>query len=505
MTFRPFRLPNRQTGVVRRSLFATTRPAFEKAMAFGPLNDIYAQVSPCHDALEFAEKSLAALGVKVEVDEAQLRAIPQDGPLIIVANHPFGGLEGLVMIAMLGRVRPDVRVLANYFLRRIPELRPAMFFVDPFGRADSAARNLQPLRAAARWLKQGGVLGVFPAGEVSHLTMRFRHVVDPPWNDVVARMAGMAKAAVVPVYFDGRNSDLFQLAGFVHPRLRTALLPRELLKKRDSRVQVQVGTAVPFERLAGFAKPQHMTAYLRMRTYILKGRLQSDCSGAPLSHTGHGREPIIAGQSPQVMLGELDALPADQHLLDSDSIRVSYARADQIPTVLQEIGRVRELAFRAVGEGTGKAIDLDRFDQWYLHLIAWHRRDHQVIGAYRMGQTDVILPQYGKAGLYTSTLFHYKSQLLDQISPAIELGRSFVHPDYQKEYTSLMQLWKGIARFVTLHPRYHILFGPVSISNEYNSVTKQLLIAFLQINRYLPSLGKLIRAKHPPHIRAFDR
>ena len=498
-TLRPFRIPNRCAGPVRRALFASTRPVIEKAMAFDVLNGIYARVHDRHHPVHFVRNSLDALGVTIDVSDDDLSCIPTKGPLVVVANHPFGGLEGLVLLSLLSRVRPDARVMANYMLHRIPDLRQAMFFVDPFDRTQSPSRNIAALRSAIRWVCRGGALGVFPAGEVAHLSMRRRCVIDPPWSETVARLIRRSDATVVPVYFDGRNSDLFQLLGLVHPLLRTVMLPRELLRKRDSRVIVHIGSPVAHQRLHSLTCPSHMTAYLRMRTYILKGRGPRDVAAAAPRRWRDGA-PIVRPMPADALRRDIDALATCQRLLETDSVAVYYAGTDQLPNVLPEIGRLRETAFRAVGEGSGHAVDLDEFDQWYLHLFAWDRKVRKIIGAYRMGPTDKILPQRGKAGLYTATLFHYKSRLLEQIDPAIEMGRSFVHPDYQKQYAPLMLLWKGIGRYLVANPHYKRVFGPVSISNDYNSITKQLLIAFLKLNRYLPDLGKLIRAKNPPHI-----
>ncbi|MAE67373.1 MAG: glycerol acyltransferase, partial [Phycisphaeraceae bacterium] len=261
----------------------------------------------------------------------------------------------------------------------------------------------------------------------------------------------------------------------------------------------QIGSPIPYRRFASMSDPEALTAHLRMRTYILKGRLQGGTDKpAPQRQVG---APIIAARLPNALRRDIEGVPSDQVLLGNEHIRVLYARTAQVPTVIREIGRLRELTFRAVGEGTGRAVDLDRFDDWYLHLIAWDQQAQQIVGAYRMGPTDEILARYGTSGLYTSTLFHYRPTLLEQISPALELGRSFVHPDYQKSYAPLMMLWKGIGAYAVANPRYRMMFGPVSISSDYRSISKQILMTFLRLNRYLPDLGRLLRPRHPPRLR----
>jgi len=197
------------------------------------------------------------------------------------------------------------------------------------------------------------------------------------------------------------------------------------------------------------------------------------------------------------------ALPACQHLVESGSLQVLYGSAEQLPNVLHEIGRLRETAFRLVGEGTGHEIDLDRFDAHYLHLFVWNAQQRHVVGAYRIGQTDELLKRFGAAGLYTSTLFNFSPRLLEQIDPALELGRSFVVPEYQRDYAPLLLLWKGIGRFVVTHPRYRRLFGAVSISDAFQSMTKQLLMAFLRTHSFDHALAALVHPRNPPKLPRF--
>lgn len=212
-------------------------------------------------------------------------------------------------------------------------------------------------------------------------------------------------------------------------------------------------------------------------------------------------EPVAPPQAPALLAAEVGQLSAEQMLVCSGPYLCFLAPAGQIPLLLYEVGRLRELTFRAVGEGTGYAIDLDWFDLFYLHLVLWKQDTREVVGAYRLGQTDVLLPRFGQQGLYTSTLFTYETGLLEYLTPALELGRSFVRPEYQKAYLALFLLWKGIAQFVVRHPRYKRLFGAVSMSNEYNGLSLQLLVSFLQLNKSSPDLARLVRAKNPPPMR----
>jgi putative hemolysin len=189
--------------------------------------------------------------------------------------------------------------------------------------------------------------------------------------------------------------------------------------------------------------------------------------------------PVTAAICPAALKAEIDCLPASQRLVDSGCFHVYWARADQIQWVIQEIGRLREVTFRAVGEGSGNCSDLDAFDAYYLHMFVWDAKANAIVGAYRVGLAQEILSRYGSQGLYTHSLFTYGPRMLDALTPAIELGRSFVRAEYQRSFAPMLLLWRGIARFIESSPQYAILFGAVSISNSYSRTSRQLMVDYL--------------------------
>jgi putative hemolysin len=492
----PFGLDWSNLRPLGRALANAVSPLVRRLLALQDLNHCHARAASFDTGVPFAERALRSLNVTLALDESSLERIPKAGPLIVVANHPFGGVDGLALLALLQRRRRDVKILANHLLRRIPEMHDSCFFVDPFGGAGASRRNLAAMRAALRWVRAGGTLAIFPAGEVSSFTIRRGQVSDPAWSTRVAAMIRTTGADVLPVFFEGRNSHMFQLAGLISPRLRTLMLPRELLKRRGTTVAAHTGTVIGAKKIASFDSDADLATYLRVRTYLLSSRTEAERSDRRPVRID---EPIAAAELPGVISAELDALPTDQHLAQSGSLRVSFGGADQLPVTLREIGRLREIAFRRAGEGTGRSRDIDVFDQSYLHLLVWDCDAKQVVGSYRLGLTDKIMQTAGKDGLYTHTLFNFHDALLSQISPAIELGRSFVRPEYQKQFAPLMLLWRGIGLFVARNPQYRMLFGPVSISNEYHSMTRQLLIEFLKLNSSSSAdLRKLVSPRNPP-------
>jgi putative hemolysin len=477
------------------------RLALRVLPALARLHRIRDEVRRLEDPFAVAAHALRELRVNVRLSPADLDRIPAAGGVVITANHPFGGLDGLLAIAAIGGRRRDLRILANAELARIEELRTLIIPVDPFGGPKAARANVAGLRQALRWVETGGALLMFPAGEVSHLHLRSASITDPPWSTTAARLVRLADAPVVPLYIAGANSVLFQVVGLVHPRLRTLLLPAELANKSGARVEARIGAPIQPARYRQITSDQHLAAYLRLRTYGLKADTEERPSPSPEDPavSARGAEPIAAEVQPERIAREIGALPESSLLASAGNLRVHLASAREIPWTLQEIGRLRELTFRAVGEGTGRSSDIDLFDDYYQHLVLWDSDARRIAGGYRLGCTDVIYRRFGRRGLYTSTLFEYGDLFLGLLGPALELGRSFVRVEYQRSFTALMLLWKGIAEFVGRNPRYCRLIGPVSISNEYQPLSRELQVSFLRAN-LLDPLTASVRPK-----RAFRR
>jgi putative hemolysin len=495
-----YRLPvERIRNPLLRLALRPLRPVAEWILGVPRVNACYALTQAMDPALPFAERALRSLAATYVVAEEERAAIPAKGPLVVVSNHPFGGIEGVILLSLLQRVRPDVRVLANYMLGAMPELRPHCILVDPFGSRRAAAVNIRPMKECLRWLQSGGALIVFPSGEVSSLDLHCGLVRDPAWDRKIAALVRHTKATVVPVYFAGRNSAAFQIAGVIHPRLRTALLPRQLANKHGREFHVRVGTPVPWRELEGFASDEKLILWLRLRAYLLAERA---------SHRRRPffirlpralpQEPVCLPAPPETYAREIAALPPEQKMIEAGDMEVYIFQARQAPALMREIGRLREMTFRAVGEGTGEALDLDRFDAYYWHLFMWNRSRQEVVGGYRLGPADRVVEQHGVRGLYTRTLFRFDERFLNRVQPALELGRSFVRPEYQKAYTSLLLLWRGISAFIGRHPHYGILFGPVSITNEYREASRNMILESLRRIRMSSDLAELLKPRLPP-------
>lgn len=469
---------------------------------FGPVGkvrDLYRRLQRSPQGFHL-ENLLDEMRIELEVHAADQSRIPTTGPVVVVANHPYGVLDGALLTVLLTRTRPDVKVLTNFLLGDIPELQRNCIFVDPFLTDCSIESNRRAIRESLAWLEQGGLLAIFPAGEVSQWHVPAGTISDRHWNDTAVRLVRRTGASALPVFFCGHNGVGFQLLGMIHPKLRTAFLLQEFLKQEGRTVEVRVGSPIPADAIQAIASDREAMEYLRWRTYLLGRRKKAETSWPMALRsrlTSRIQEPVAAPIPENLLIGEIRSLSEDRCLAENAEFSVHLATAAQIPQLLLEIGRLREVTFRRAGEGTGKCRDLDSFDEYYWHVLLWNKSKRELVGAYRAGNTAEILAERGIAGLYTRTLFRYDDSLFRKLGPALELGRSFVRPEYQRQYAPLLLLWKGIARLVATHPETPTLFGAVSISNDYNKASREMIYRFFEARMQDDGVAGLIEPRRP--------
>ena len=493
----------------QRNLYKLAAPIIERGLAISDFNDLYERTRKRYATHEDHPSARAWFSsALVEVNgryEAELPAnfsLPAEGPLIIVSNHPFGILDPVILGDFISKYRPYVRFMTNFLLGEMEEMRPWIIPVDPFNNENSAARNLGPMKECLRFLKQGGALAIFPSGEVAHYKMG-RGIEESPWTSHVGALVRRTQATVLPVYFPGHNGVLFQTAGLVHPMLRTGMLFRELFSQSRQVVKLRVGQPIPFSRLKKFEDDESLTRYLRLHTFVLSQRSPVITKTKELAEAEEEELPKIVPVPASTSTSadferEVEEVRASNGLLASHgSLSVFVGAAPEIPHLLREIGRLREVTFREVGEGTGEDIDLDRFDDYYLHIFLWDEKARCLVGAYRLGRADMILRRFGKKGLYTNTLFKFRKPFLHHLDDALEMGRSFIVPDYQRSLGTLPLLWRGVLTWVARNPRYKKLFGPVSISQEYLGLSRKLIVEFLKDNKLHPDLATLVKPRKP--------
>ena len=446
------------------------------------------------DATGVFAACLEALRVRCAINDDDVAKIPHNGPVVIVAKAPRGGVEAFVLGQVLSRVRGDFRFFGNPQLSRVPALGPWLF-----GGAGAASAEGGSLAEAVAWLKQGGAVVCFPASDAAPGSAPGRKR-GRAWGRHAAALLRQTKCPALPVHFPGRGNYLFQAVGLLQRKLHSVLIPRDTGHHRQRDIEVRIGKIVPWRRLEGLAGDGEVTDYLRVHAHFLRHRAKSRRRSArvklPLPRRRR-QQPVIEAVPTEVLVAEVAALPADRRFVDAGDYQVYCCTAAEIPHTLREIGRLREVTFRAAQEGTGKALDLDRFDQYYLHLFIWNQAAREVVGAYRLGLVDVIRERFGAKGLYTRTLFRFKRGFLAKLGPALEVGRSFVRLEYQRKPTCLSLLWRGISEYVVRHPQYRRLIGPVSISHDYRKASKDLIVRYLRQSLTDPEMARYVKPRNP--------
>ena len=484
----PVGVPRPQAGWARTLLEGPCRLA-DRVFGLDGIEALASAVERGDPSVPVMQRVIEATRITARVSPTEFERIPQTGPALLCSNHPLGGADSTALLALAVRRRTDSKILANALMSRFPFLAPHCIFVDPFGGAEAARRNALAVREALAWIKAGHLLVAFPAGEVSAVRWGGWNPCDAPWSTIPARLALSARAKVVPVWCEGTNGNLFHAAGLIHPRLRTALLPNEYVARCGTEVEFAIGRAMSAETLGLDA--EELTRLVRGRSELLRRHPRVARRSAELA-------PIPAARATAAELAaDFAALPAECRLLTEGGYSVFAARAAQLPKAMTEIGRLREIAFRAVGEGSGNDIDVDRFDASYVQLVIWNEAKQEIVGGYRVGAVADVTRDVGVEGLYTSTLFEYSPRMIAELGDAVELGRSFVRPEYQKQVLPLSLLWKGIGIYMFTNG-YRRMFGPVSISNDYNSMSKELIMEFLERHRLSAPFAKLVTPRNPP-------
>ncbi|HDP74503.1 MAG TPA: lysophospholipid acyltransferase family protein [Bacteroidales bacterium] len=468
-------------------------------LRFNELNKKYANVATLQ-GLEFLNAVLELLEVKFEVNPEELKRIPKGGAFISVSNHPFGGIDGILLLKiMLEQQRDDIKLLTTFLLKRIPQIEKYVFAVDPFeNRGYQKSSNISGLKAAYAHLSEGGGLGLFPAGEVStyYDNIDETGVTDRHWQKSMIKFIKNARVPVVPIYFQGENSRLFHLLGLIHPLLRTAKLPSELLNKKNQTIRIRIGYPISVEEQDNYSDIEKFGRFLRVKTYSLGSAIDVDKFFKYKLKSEPKPEPIIPPIPQDIIEEEVSKLLENYLLFRSKNYAVICAPSVEVPNLMTEIGRLREVTFRDVGEGTNRKIDVDEFDLYYWQLFVWDEDEKRIVGAYRAGKGKEIIEKYGLNGFYIQTLFKINKAFAPILEQCIELGRSFIVSDYQRKPLPLFLLWKGILYFLIKNPEYRYLIGPVSISNRFSDYSKGVIINFMKSNYYDHNFARFIKSRN---------
>lgn len=422
------------------------------------------------DTENFIEYALVKLKVDSKIiNEELIHSIPRTGSIIIVANHPLGGLEGLLLSHILLKIRPDLKVLTNKLLTRFPEFSDFFIGVDVLN-ANKQRENAPAMAEVSRHLSGDGALLVFPAGTVSRLNLKSLTIADAPWSQMITRLARRYKTPILPIFVDEKNALSFYLSGFIHKRVRTMFLPRAMLSKAGQSIPFYVGKIIPSSDIERLNDNEIATSYVRLCCKMMQGKnfAQSSDEKTPKIKLKHDIHQNIVSEHVQTL---------EKHILYSEGNFSLYCMPyDALGPMKEQLAIERERTFRLVDEGTGRELDTDNFDSHYQHLFLWDHDKEKIAGGYRIGITADIIKNNGLKGLYSHSLFNYSEKFIEEMGNTIELGRSFVTENYQRQPKALDMLWKGIGRFVGQHPKCHTLFGCVSISRQYSPLVTALLI-----------------------------
>lgn len=471
-----------------------------KALKITALNDIYDRNKHLTD-LEFLNSILEEFQIEFEIDPEELKRLPKKGPYITVSNHPLGGIDGILLLKLMMEHDPDFKIVANFLLHRIEPLKPYIMPVNPFENNKDVKSSVVGLKDTLRHLSDGKPLGIFPAGEVSTYKDD-RLIVDKPWEESAIKLIKKANVPVVPIYFHAQNSKLFYTLSKINPTLRTAKLPSELLTQKNRVIKVRIGRPISVEEQNEHPDLNDYGNFLRFKTYLLSNAYKEEDSHRWVKVPSFNFKlpktikDIAEASSQELILKEIDNLRAcDAKLLQSKNYEIFLCKSDKIPTILHELGRLREITFRQVGEGTNNALDLDRYDHYYHHMFLWDNEAEKICGAYRMGLGAEIYAKYGINGFYLNELFRFESELYPMISQSIEMGRAFIIKEYQQKPMPLFLLWKGVVHTTLRYPEHKYLIGGVSISNQFSDFSKSLMIEFMRSHYYDPYIAQYVTPK----------
>jgi len=448
------------------------------------------------DGIDFIDSVFEEFQINFEIDADDLKRIPKQGPFITVSNHPLGGIDVLLLIKVITPIRPDYKVLVNKFIYEIEPLRAFLISIGTYEKRGFRHPKLTELKHAISELSSNTSFGVFPAGLVASYPFSVNSSVDRAWDISSLKLLKKAAVPIVPIYFKGNQNWLFHMFGGIHPLFRPLRLPADFFTKKRGVIKIRIGNAVSIQEQEEYKNIFLFRRYLRSRIYALGTSLEPKRFFANLlSWRPKKVEPIIDAVPQEVIAQEMDNLRENYLLFESGDFEVFCAPSLEMPNVLKEIGRLREITFREVGEGSNKSLDLDDYDLYYQQLIVWDFKNRKIAGAYRVGMGKDIMEQIGATGFYISSLFKIHKDAYPVLNESLELGRSFIVKEYQRKPLSLFLLWKGILYFLLKHHEYRYLIGPASISNEFSKFSKNLIVSFLKNNYYNSELARNFKPK----------
>ncbi|WP_149243613.1 lysophospholipid acyltransferase family protein [Dyadobacter sp. 32] len=466
-----------------------------KILRIDAVNKVYDKTQHLK-GVTFLNEALHEFDVQYQVSADDLNRLPKDGAYITVSNHPLGGIDGILLLKVMLELNPNYKILANFLLDKIVPMKPHIFPVNPFKNYRDSLSNVNALKDALLHLHRGNPLGIFPAGEVSTLP-EMGLAADGPWDPSALRLIRKAQVPVIPIYFHATNSPFFYLLAKLGGNVRTAMLPFELFSQKNRLIKIRIGRPISVARQNELGNISAYSDFLRKKTYMLAKAFNSTKTGTAQNSSAKTKAPLVPQTDPDQLRSEILNLRASGHsLLTCDNYEVFLAKIEHIPSIMRQIGILREITFREAGEGTNQATDTDRYDAHYHHLFLWDEKTGKIAGAYRVGLGSDIFSQQGTGGFYLSELFDFAPEFSDILRRSIELGRAFVTKEYQKRTLPLFLLWKGILHLTLRSPQHQFLLGGVSVSDHFCEFSKSLMIDFMKCNYYQEDFARWVKPKN---------
>ncbi|MDO4727399.1 MAG: lysophospholipid acyltransferase family protein [Bacteroidota bacterium] len=479
-----------------------------KLLRISSLNKIYNKYKHLQGR-EFIDVLLNEVGVKFEIPEEDLKRLPKSGAYITISNHPLGAIDGVLLLKLMLEKNSDYKVIANFILHRVEPLKPYIMPVNPFEDHKDKKSSVTGIKDALLHLRDEKPLGIFPAGEVSTIKEDEQYV-DKPWEEVAIKIIRKAQVPVVPIYFHAKNSNLFYFLSKLNPTLRTAKLPSEIFSQKSKVIKIRIGKPISVAEQNEYENLGEFSDFLRKKTYMLSNVFENAKSKnnnrSLINRQTETPKEIVKPANQDMIVEEIRQLRTEGNyrLLQSKNYEVFFVNAEKIPNILYEIGRLREITFREVGEGTNQSIDIDKYDQYYNHMFLWDEDTQKIAGAYRMGLGMEIFPKYGIEGFYLQELFKFEPESHDMMHKSIEMGRAFIIGEYQQKPMPLFLLWKGIVHTTLRYPEHKYLIGGVSISDQFSEFSKSLMIEFMKSHYYDPYVAQYVHPKKEYKVKLKD-
>ncbi len=443
------------------------------------LNQVYTQFHD-KDPILLITSVLEELDLQYDIPDEDLKNIPDKGGFITISNHPYRGIDSMLLLKIILEKRKDFKILSNILLQNIEPMQSVIIPVKTTDGKDRNKTSFSGIKEGINHLKNDHGLGIFPAGDDPQQYEISKIILDREWQTSAFKFIKNAEVPVIPVYFHGTNSRLLYIIRKINPLFRLANLPSEIINRKNKIVKIRIGSPLTVKEQSGFKDNSQYGRYLRARTYLLGSSLEPSKFFVKRPSAKKAFAEPIATQVPATLMEEeFRKIRADYELFTTKNYSVICAPTFTIPEIFNEIGRLRELTFREIGEGTNKSSDIDEYDLYYNHLFIWDTDRKKLVGAYRIGKGKDVANIYGINGFYINSLFRIKKQFLPVLRESLELGRSFIVRDYQKKAMPLFLLWKGIMMFLLKNQEYRYLIGPVSISNEFSKFSKSLIVEFI--------------------------